>query len=86
MIDPRHLDELAERLGRVLPPGLRALRTELEHNFRAVLQTQFDRLDLVSRERFETQAELLLRTQKRLSALEQRLAALEASAGAPPGD
>lgn len=81
MIDPRALEEIASRLSRVLPPGLRGLRAELEDNFRAVLRASLDRLDLVSRERFDTQAELLARTQNRLAQLEKRLKALESTAG-----
>ncbi|MCX7072673.1 MAG: accessory factor UbiK family protein [Gammaproteobacteria bacterium] len=83
MIDPRALEELASRLSRVLPPGLKGLRTELEDNFRAVLRANLDRLELVSRERFDTQAELLARTQTRLVALEKRLKALEKAADGP---
>lgn len=83
MIDPRALEELASRLSRVLPPGLKVLRTELEDNFRAVLRANLDRLELVSRERFDTQAELLARTQTRLAALEKRLKMLEKTAAGP---
>jgi len=77
MQESRQLEELAARLARVLPPGLRGLRSELEDNFRAVLRANLDRLELVSRERFDVQAELLARTQARLAELERRLAALE---------
>jgi len=77
MFDPRQLEEIAARLARVLPPGLKGLRSELEDNFRAVLRANLDRLELVSRERFDIQAELLARTQTRLAALEKRLKALE---------
>jgi len=83
MIDPRALEELASRLSRVLPPGLKVLRTELEDNFRAVLRANLDRLELVSRERFDTQAELLARTQTRLAALDKRLKMLEKTAAGP---
>lgn len=75
--DTRLLEDLAERLARVVPPGLKGLRAELEDNFRAVLRANLDRLELVSRERFDTQAELLARTQAKLAALEKRLKALE---------
>jgi BMFP domain-containing protein YqiC len=75
--DARLLEDIAERLARVVPPGLKGLRAELEDNFRAVLRANLDRLELVSRERFDTQAELLVRTQTRLAALEKRLKTLE---------
>jgi len=77
MLDPRTLEALAERLAGVLPPGMGALRHELQDNFRTVLRAQLEKLDLVSRERFDVQAELLARTQARLKALEARMEALE---------
>ncbi|MDM4772697.1 accessory factor UbiK family protein [Solimonas sp. SE-A11] len=77
MIDPRQLEDLANRLGAVIPPGLRGMKRELEDNFRAVLRANLEKWDLVSRERFDIQAELLARTQARLSALEKRLIELE---------
>ena len=83
--DPKLLEDLAARLARVIPPGLRGMRAELEDNFRAVLRANLDRLDLVSRERFDTQAELLARTQARLAALDKRLKALEQRL-APPAN
>jgi ubiquinone biosynthesis accessory factor UbiK len=77
MADTRNLEELAARLARVLPPGLAGLRAELEDNFRAILRANLDRFDLVSRERFDQQAEVLAKTRAKLEALEHRLAALE---------
>jgi BMFP domain-containing protein YqiC len=76
-MEPRQLEELAAKLGQILPPGLKGLRHELEDNFRAVLRANLEKWDLVSRERFDIQAELLRRTQTKLAALEQRLQALE---------
>ncbi|HEY0974606.1 MAG TPA: accessory factor UbiK family protein [Solimonas sp.] len=79
MVDARLLEDLAAKLSRVLPPGLSGLRRELEDNFRAVLRANLEKWDLVSRERFDVQAEVLARTQQRLAQMEQRLKALEAS-------
>lgn len=80
MIDPKRIEELADRLAGVLPPGLKGLRSELQDNFRAVLRANLEKLDLVSRERFDVQAELLLRTQAKLKALEARVQKLETGA------
>lgn len=77
MNDFKAIEDLAERLAAILPPGLKSLRAELEDNFRAVLRANLERWDLVSRERFDVQAELLARTQARLKLLEERLARLE---------
>lgn len=77
MRETQALEALAEQLARLIPPGLKGLRTELQENFRAILRAHLDRLDLVSRERFEVQTELLARTQRKLDALEARLKDLE---------
>jgi len=80
MADTRTLEDIAARLAQALPPGLKGLRAELEDNFRAILRANLERFDLVSRERFDAQAELLARTQAQLEALEQRPAALDKKA------
>jgi ubiquinone biosynthesis accessory factor UbiK len=77
MLDPKQLEDLAEKLGAVIPPSLKGLRRELQDNFRAVLRANLEKWDLVSRERFDVQAEVLARTRARLQALEERLARLE---------
>ena len=79
MADPLRIEELAGKLAGLLPPGLKTLRAELEDNFRAVLRANLEKLDLVSRERFDVQAELLARTQAKLRKLEERVASLEQS-------
>jgi len=76
-LDPKTLDDLARRLSESLPPGIAALREDLERNFRAVLQSGLARLELVNRQEFDVQAGVLRRTRERLEQLERRLTALE---------
>jgi BMFP domain-containing protein YqiC len=76
------LDDLARRLAEAVPPSLRSMGRDLQDNFKAVLQAQLSKLDLVSRQEFDVQAALLQRTQSKLADLESRLAAL--SAKLPP--
>ena len=57
------------------------MREDLEQNFRSVLRSALDRLELVSREEFEVQQAVLARTRQKLEGMEARLAGLEA---APP--
>src|ERR1035438_5088925 len=71
------LDELARRLAESVPESLRSFGRDLEGNFKAVLQAQLSKLDLVSRQEFDVQAALLARTQEKLAALDQRLQELE---------
>ena len=71
------IETLARRLAESLPEGLRTMRDDLEGNFRGVLQSGLAKLDLVTREEFEVQEAVLLRTRQKLEALEARLDELE---------
>lgn len=71
------LDDLARRLAESVPPSVHAFAKDLESNFKAVLQAQLAKLDLVSRNEFDVQAALLARTQAALASLEQRLKEIE---------
>ncbi len=81
MIDLNHIDDLARRLSDLVPPGLRQSREELQSTFKGALQAGLARLDLVTREEFEVQRAVLLRTREKLEALEKAVAALEAERG-----
>lgn len=84
-MDNFRIDEIARRLFESVPPALRTVQKDLETNFRAVLRASLGKLDLVTRDEFDTQTRVLERTRARLAELEARLQALEgASAGATP--
>ncbi|HLU61346.1 MAG TPA: accessory factor UbiK family protein [Gammaproteobacteria bacterium] len=89
MIDLNHIDDLARRLSGLVPPGLRESREELQENFKAVLQSGLAKLDLVTREEFEVQRAVLLRTREKLEQLQAVVADLEtrqaSAAGPAPG-
>ena len=85
MIDLKNLDDLARKLSDLVPPGLKDARADLEQNFKATLQAGLGRLELVTREEFEVQRAVLLRTREKLDALERALTVLEARL-ATPGD
>lgn len=78
MIDLNSVDELARRLSSLVPPGLRESREEIQENFKAVLQSGLTKLDLVTREEFEVQRAVLLRTREKLEALEAQVRQIEA--------
>jgi BMFP domain-containing protein YqiC len=76
-INSSKLDELARRLADSVPESVRAFGRDLEGNFKAVLQSQLSKLDLVSRQEFDVQAAILERTQAKLTAMEARLKEIE---------
>jgi len=78
--DRIQIDQLARQLADAVPRNLRALGEDLERNFRSLLQSGFERMDLVTREEFDLQTAVLERTREKLERLEQRIAALETGA------
>jgi BMFP domain-containing protein YqiC len=84
MIDLNHLDDLARRLSDMVPPGLRQSREELQATFKTALQAGLGKLDLVTREEFDVQRAVLLKTPEKLEALEKVVAELEARDRPPP--
>ncbi len=85
MIDLKSIDDLARRLSELVPPGLKDARADIEQNMKATLQAGLAKLDLVTREEFEVQRAVLLRTREKIDALERTVQILEARQ-APPGD
>ncbi|CAN7587185.1 accessory factor UbiK family protein [Pseudoxanthomonas sp. LjRoot143] len=77
MIDLNHIDDLARRLSQLVPPGLRDSQEELQQTFKSALQAGLAKLDLVTREEFDVQQAVLLRTREKLEALERTVATLE---------
>lgn len=81
MLNPKLLDEMSSRMSSLLantPAG------EVEKNLRAALAGLFAKLDLVTREEFDVQREVLARTRAKLRAMEARIAELEAARAAKP--
>ena len=74
MIDPKMLDEFSSRMNAFLAASP---AKDIEKNFKAAMAGFFANLDLVTREEFDIQAELLARAQEKLKALETRVEALE---------
>jgi BMFP domain-containing protein YqiC len=71
------MEELARRFVAGLPAALDSVRSDLEANFRAVLQSAAGRLDLTSRGEFDVQTKVLERSRERIAQLEARIGALE---------
>ena len=77
MIDPKLFDDLAQRLNRSVPQGVRTLSQDVDRNLRASVQSVLSRLDLVTREEFDVQAKVLARTRAQLDEMSRRVRAGE---------
>ncbi|PAV25446.1 hypothetical protein C8D92_104192 [Tamilnaduibacter salinus] len=69
--------QLQGQFGSVLPDMAKAARDDVEHHARATAMSVLSRLDLVTREEFDAQQAVLLRTREKVEALEKRVAELE---------
>lgn len=74
MLDPKMLEDFGSKMSALLA---NSPAKDIEKNAKAMVSGLFDKLDLVTREEFDIQAQLLARTREKLQALEARVAALE---------
>ena len=77
MFDTKVIDDLARQISNNIPAGIKSAQQDLEKNIHTLLQATFARLDLVTREEFDTQSRVLARTREKLEQLEKTVAAME---------
>ncbi len=80
MIAKQLFDELSNKLSETIA---NSPAKDLEKNAKALLGGAFSKMDLVTREEFYIQQQVLIKTRTKLSEVEARLAALEAMVNAP---
>tara|TARA_B100001059_G_C17747051_1_gene534965 strand:- start:786 stop:1019 length:234 start_codon:yes stop_codon:yes gene_type:complete len=71
------IEDLAKKLTNSIPDGFRSIRQDLEKNFREILLSNINKLDLVTREEFEVQEAVLMRTREKLEQLEDAIKKLK---------
>ena len=71
------LEEIAKQVLDKLPSDIGKIQEDFEKNLKSALQATFSRLDLVSREEFDIQSELLSRTRTLVEELEKKIDTLE---------
>ena len=79
MIDIRAIDDLAQRLASLVPGNLASAQDDVASTFKATLQAGVSKLNLVTREEFDVQRLVLLRTREKIEDLEKQVVALEQS-------
>ena len=83
MIDPKKIEDIAKQIGNAIPPQVRQFADDVEAKVKQVLQQKLADLDFVSREEFDVQRNVLLRTREKLEKLEQQVALLLAEKSPP---
>ena len=78
MINAKKIEELAKQVTDAIPPKFKDLASDLEEKAKVVLQRKLAQLDVVSREEFDVQTQVLIKTREKLAELENKLSELEA--------
>jgi BMFP domain-containing protein YqiC len=78
MIRPEDIEALSQRIGEMLPAGMKEGGETFRRNLRATVSSQLGKLDLVTREEFEVQRAVLQRSREKLERLQAQVDALEA--------
>lgn len=76
MFDPKFFDEINKKISEVIAASP---AKDIEKNMKAMMMAMFARLDLVTREEFDVQMQVLQRTREKLDAIEARLAQMDKS-------
>lgn len=76
-LKPENLDDFVKQISNLLPDDLRQTREDFEKNVKAALKASLHKMDLVTREEFDIQQELLANTRKLLDELEAKINNLE---------
>ncbi|GEM81671.1 ubiquinone biosynthesis accessory factor UbiK [Vibrio superstes] len=77
MFDPKKLEQIAKQIHESMPQPVKDLGTDVDQKVRQVIQSQLNKLDVISREEFEVQTQVLLRTRQKLNEMEKKMAVLE---------
>ncbi|GHE88853.1 ubiquinone biosynthesis accessory factor UbiK [Thalassotalea profundi] len=78
MINSKKIEDIAKQVTEAIPPGLKNLANDFEEKTKIVIQRKLTELDVISREEFDVQTQVLLKTREKLAALEAKVAELEA--------
>lgn len=81
MFDSKFFEDINARIAEVIA---KSPAKDIEKNMKAMMMAMFGRLDLITREEFDVQAQVLQRTREKLEALEKRFAEMESARTAPP--
>jgi len=77
MINAKKIEDIAKQVTDAIPPSLKNIASDFEDKTKTVLQRKLSQLDVVSREEFDVQTQVLLKTREKISELEAKIAELE---------
>ena len=84
MFNPQQLENVVKKLVEVIPPQMGQAPEAIKTQMKAILQKALQDMDMVTRDEFDTQTAVLVKTRAKLEALEKRLAEWEAKQDTAP--
>jgi len=78
MFNAKKIEDIAKQVTDAIPPKFKDIANDIEEKTKVVLQRKLSQLDVVSREEFDVQTQVLLKTREKLAELENKLAEIEA--------
>ncbi|WNC68514.1 accessory factor UbiK family protein [Thalassotalea nanhaiensis] len=77
MINAKKIEDIAKQITEAIPPGVKNVATDFESKAKQVLQSKLSQLDVVSREEFDVQTQVLIKTRAKLDEMAGKIAELE---------
>jgi len=78
MINAKKIEEIAKQVTDAIPPSVKNIANDFEEKTKTVLQRKLAQLDVVTREEFDVQTQVLLKTREKLAQMEAKITELEA--------
>jgi len=78
MLNAKKIEDIAKQITNAIPPSLKNIANDLEDKTKTILQSKLAQLDVVTREEFDIQTQVLIKTRAKLQALEAKLADIDA--------
>ena len=75
-MNTEQFDKIAKKLFDVLPSSVQNLEKDVQKKFHDVLLSTFQKMDLITREEFDTQTKVLIKTREKVDSLQAQLDAL----------
>ena len=73
MLNPKKIEQIMQQIQDALPQGIKDLGQDAEAKIKQTLQAQLAKLDVVTREEFDVQTQVLMHTREKLTELEKRI-------------
>lgn len=77
MFNTKFIDDLARQISESIPAGVKGMQEDVQKNIHTLLQGALSKLDLVTREEFDAQSQVLARTREKLEQLERVIDEME---------